>query len=280
MRDKLERLKTISEEQEDYDEDWDDSKTTLSQQAVVFENTSSIDNILQEAHSIRKEISLLQLEVERLSTHNERFGTSTRRLTLLKKDSDSIARAIQQRGETVYARLKDFGLESSQLEEKEGFNSAVSRIARVQYDTLNRAFQSVMGDYNKAEEMQKKTCRGRIQRQASIMGTDITDEQLDVLVDKGGEGWSELSQSLQTQGARTNRWAMCEIKGRHKELVELEARMKEVHDLFLNMAMIVEDQGSVVNNIEANVCKTQEYVDKINVQIKRLTCTNKFLCSK
>ncbi|XP_051265573.1 syntaxin-11 [Dicentrarchus labrax] len=274
MRDMLERLQTISEEEEDYEPEfygpeYDVDKVTLSQQAVLFENTSAIDNILKEAHSIRKEISLLHLEVERLSIHNERFGTSVRRLTLLKKDSDSIARGIQQRGEALYARLKTLGEESRELEVKEGPNSAASRIARVQYDTLTRTFHAAMSDYNKAEEMQRKTCRGRIQRQASILGTEITDDQLDGMVDKGGEGWTELSQSLQTQGGRSSRWAMCEIKGRHKELVELEARLKEVHDLFMQMAMLVEEQGSMVNNIEANVCKTVEYVDKINVDIKR-----------
>lgn len=273
MRDMLERLQTISEEDDDYEPEiygpeYDVDKVTLSQQAVVFENSSTIEDILKEAHSIRREISLLHLEVERLSTHNERFGTSVRRLTLLKKDSDSIARGIQHRGEGLYARLQALGKESSRLEEKEGPNSAVSRIARVQHDTLTRAFHAAMSDYNKAEEMQRSTCRGRIKRQASILGTEITDDQLDVMVHKGGEGWTELSQSLQMQGGRSSRWAMCEIKGRHKELVELEARLKEVHDLFLQMAMLVEEQGSMLNNIEANVRTTDEYIEKINIHIK------------
>ncbi|XP_044025341.1 syntaxin-11-like [Siniperca chuatsi] len=273
MRDMLERLQTISKETnyepEFYGPEYNVDKVTLSQQAVVFENSSTIDNILREAHTIRKEMSLLHLEVERLRTHNNRFGTTVRRLTLLKKDSDSIARGIQQRGEALYVRLQALGKESSQLEEKEGPNSAVSRIARVQYDTLTHAFHSAMSDYNKAEEMQRDTCRRRIQRQASIMGTEITNEQLDVMVDKGGEGWAELSQSLQTPGARSSHWAMSEIRGRHKELVELEARMKDVHELFLHMAMLVEEQGFMLNNIEANVCTTQEYVEKINVHIKK-----------
>ncbi|XP_044232932.1 syntaxin-11-like [Thunnus albacares] len=274
MRDMLERLQTIHEEGVDYEPEfrgleYDENKVSLSQEAVVFGNSPDIDSILDKAHSIRKEISLLRLEVERLSAHNERFGTSVRRLTLLKKDSDSIAKGIQQRGEAVYARLQALGTESKQLEEKEGPHSAVGRIARVQYDTLTRAFHDAMGDYNMAEEMQRKTCRGRIQRQASIMGTEITDDQLDVLVDKGGEGWAELSDSLQKRGACSSRWALCEIKGRHKELVELEARLKVIHDLFLHMAVLVEEQGDMLNHIETNVCGTQEYVEQINVHIKR-----------
>ncbi|XP_034435068.1 syntaxin-11-like [Hippoglossus hippoglossus] len=274
MRDMLERLKTICEEQEDcepefYGPEYDVDRLTLSQQAVVFESSSAIDNILKEAHSIRKEISLLHSEVEHLSAINERFGTSVRRLTLIKKDSVSIARGIQQRGEALYVRLQALGKESSRVEEKEGHNSALCRIARAQYDTLTRAFHAAMSDYAQAEEMQRSSCRGRIKRQASIIGTEISDEQLDDLVDKGGEGWAELSQSLQAPGGRSSRWAMCKIQGRHKELVELEARLKEVHELFLTMAVLVEEQGSMINNIETNVCGTEEYVEKFNVNIKK-----------
>uniref|UniRef100_A0A3P8TFT0 Syntaxin 11 n=1 Tax=Amphiprion percula TaxID=161767 RepID=A0A3P8TFT0_AMPPE len=270
----LERLQTISEDHEDEESEFngpehDVDKVTLSQQAVIFENSSAIDEVLKEAQFIRKEISLLQLEVERMCMQNERFGTSVRRLTLLKKDCDSIAKGVQQRAEVLYVRLQDLGKMSNQLEEKESPNSAVSRIARTQYDTLTLAFHAVMSDYSKAEEKQKNTCRRRIQRQASIMGTDITDEQLDVLVDKGGEGWTELSQSLQPQAARTCRLAFCEIKNRHKELVELEARLKEVHELFLQMAVLVEEQGSILNNIEVHMHRTQEHVDQINDHIKK-----------
>ncbi|XP_033180975.1 syntaxin-11-like [Mastacembelus armatus] len=270
MRDMLERLQTISEGADECcgDENGAD-KLPLSQQAVVFENSSAIDNVLKEAHAIRKDISLLHLQIEYLGKHNERFATSVRRLTLLKKDSDSLARGIQQRGEALYNRLQALGKVSSQLDEKEGPNSAVSRIARVQYDTLTQTFHAVMSDYNKAEEIQRITCRGRIKRQASILGTEITEEQLDVLVDKGGEGWAELSQSLHMKGVHSSRWAMSEIKGRHKELVELEARLKEVHELFLQVAMLVEEQGSMLNNIEANVRNTQECVENINVHIKK-----------
>lgn len=273
MRDMLERLQTIREEQEDNESDlceqeYEEDKLKWSQEAVMFERPSAIEGILEEVHSMRKEISLLNLEVERLSTHNERFGTSVHRFTILKKDSDAIAKRIQQRGEALYARLQALGKQSSQLEEKEGPGSAVSRITRAQYDSLTRAFHAAMGDYNKAEEMQRSICRGRIKRQASILGTEMTDEHLDELVEKGCEGWAELSQSLQTNSGKSCRWAMCEIKGRHKELVDLETRMKEVHDLFLDMAMLVEEQGCALNNIEANVCGTQEYIEKINVHIK------------
>lgn len=273
MRDMLERLQTISEEAEENEPDlfgpeYDVDKTCLSQEAVVFENSTAIEDILKEAHSIRKDMTLLHLEVERLISHNERFGTSMKRLTLLKKDSDRIARGIQDRGEALYSRLQALRKQSQHLEEQEGPNAAGSRIARAQYETLIHDFNEIMSEYNEAEELQKTTCRKRIQRQASILGSEISDKELDEMVDKGGEGWADLSQSLQNESGRTSRWALCEIKGRHKELVELEARMKEIHELFMQMAVLVEEQGCMLNNIEANVGKTEEYIEMVNDQIK------------
>ncbi|KAK2890137.1 hypothetical protein Q8A73_018437 [Channa argus] len=271
MRDMLEKLRAISGEKDsvpEFCESVEVETVTLSQQAVVYENSSIIEELLMEAHYIRKDISLLHLEVKHLTKHNERFSTTVRRLTLLKKGSDSIARGIQQRAEALHSRLQSLGKTRRLLEEKKGPHAAVSRIARIQYETLTQSFHNVLTAYNKAEEMQRIACRERLQRQASILGTEITAEELDNLVDKGGEGWGELSQNLQTQRVNSSHWALHEIKGRHKELVELEARMKEIRELFLDIAMLVEKQGSMLNNIEANVCGVEDHVEETTTNFK------------
>lgn len=275
MRDRLATMQAISEEQEDCDPHLDmpaldANEMALTQEAVVFQGSSphTMQSILEEAHSMRKEISLLHLEVERLVSHNERFGTTVRRLTVLKQDSDTIAREIQHRGMALNKRLQELGDRSRALEQAEGPHTATARISRTQHAMLSRAFHDVMANYHQAEETLRGTCRGRLQRNASILGRDMSGEELDTLVEKGGEGWAELSQSLQTDGAKSSRWAMSEVKGRHKDLVELEARLREVHELFLHMALLVEEQGDMINSIASNVCGTEEYIEVVNVKIK------------
>ncbi|XP_014000700.1 syntaxin-11-like [Salmo salar] len=196
-----------------------------------------MDSILEEAHSIRQEISLLHLEVESLVKHNERIGTTVHSLTIIKHDSNSITRGIHQHGEALYVRLQALGVQSCELEEKHGPNAAMSRIANTQHANLTQAFHATIAGYNQVEEAQREMWSSRFQRQASIMGKEVTEKQLDTLTENGGEGWGELSQSLQTEG-QSSRWALCEIKGRQKELVELETRLREVHDLFQQMAML------------------------------------------
>ncbi|XP_043961826.1 syntaxin-11-like [Gambusia affinis] len=274
MRDMLVRLQTISEEQEGYEPEltgpeYDVDKKTLIQDAVVFDYSTEMDGILEESHSIRKDMSLLNLEIQRLRIHNERYGTTVRRLTFLKRDSDSIARGIHHQAESLHNQIQNLGKECSRLEEKNGPNAAVTRVARTQYETLICSFREVMSDYHKVEEKQRGTCRTRLQRQASIMGAEMSEEDLNNLVDKGGEGWTELSQNLCQDGSRSCRLALSNIKDRHKELMDLEARLKEVHELFLDMAILVEEQGLLVNNIQLNVCKTEEYTEEVNCKLVR-----------
>ncbi|KAM4528733.1 syntaxin-11-like isoform 1-T1 [Fundulus diaphanus] len=274
MRDMLVRLQTISEDQEDYEPELTGPECSVDQgdvphKAVIFDYCLHMDYVLKESQSIRKDISLLNLEVHRLRIHNERYGTTVRRLSLLKRDSDSIARGIQHQAESVHGRIQNLGKETSRLEEDKGPDVAVSRIARTQYETLVCSFHEIMSNYHKIEEKQRLTCRKRLQRQASIMGSNISEEDMNDLVEKGGEGWTELSQTLCQDGSRSCRAALCDIKGRHKELMELESRLKEVHELFLQIAMLVEEQGTLVDNIQQNVCKTKEYIEDVKCNLIR-----------
>ncbi|RVE55787.1 hypothetical protein OJAV_G00229970 [Oryzias javanicus] len=275
MRDMMERLQTLAEEEEEEDKDsgcfvpeYDADKGSLPLEAVIFERSNTMEEVLHEASLIRKDLSLVSLEVVRLKNHNERYMTSVSRFSLLKRDSDSIAKGIQHRGELVYKRIQALGDRANELEKLEGGNSAVSRIARVQYDTLAFAFRSAMENYNGAEEKQREICRARIQRQASLIGKHVNEDQLNELVNKGGEGWTELCQSVQPQSALSCRSALREIKSRHSELVNLEARLREIHEMFLQMSVLVEEQGALLNSIETYVGKTEEHVEKADGKFK------------
>ncbi|KAF0030382.1 hypothetical protein F2P81_017113 [Scophthalmus maximus] len=55
--------------------------------------------------------------------------------------------------------------------------------------------------------------------------------------------------------------AMNEIETRHTEIIKLENSIRELHDMFMDMAMLVENQGELVNNIERSVLEAHEYVE-------------------
>ncbi|XP_036398589.1 syntaxin-11-like [Megalops cyprinoides] len=238
----------------------------LEQQAVVFRGEGVMEDVFREAQSMRKEIGLLAVDVKRLGKQNTRFLTSVRRISSIKRDSNAIARDIKARGEAVHKRLQKLGALSKELEEEYGVNAALVRMVRSQYTSLSSGFHEAMAEYNRAEEAQRENCKARIQRQVGIMGREVTGEQIEEMIETGK--WNVFSENLLTDG-RTARSALNEIENRHKELLELEGRIRDIHDLFLQMAMLVEEQGAMLENIEANVSATQDYAAEAVIQIKK-----------
>lgn len=238
----------------------------LEHQAILFEGEEVIDDLHREVHALRKEMLLLKMDVKRLSKQNTRFLTSVRRISSIKRDSNALGRDIKNRAKAIYARLEKMGKLSKELQEDQGPASAVARMVRSQYVSLTAAFHGAISEYNEAEMMQRENCKTRIQRQAEIMGKEVSREQIDEMIETGK--WNVFSDNVLLEG-RSARSALNEIESRHKELLELEARIREIHELFFHMAQLVEEQGCMLDNIEANVCTTKDYVEKATVQITK-----------
>lgn len=53
-----------------------------------------------------------------------------------------------------------------------------------------------------------------------------------------------------------------------QELLSLENNMKELRDLFMDIFMLVEEQGAYIEHIQTNVERTQDYVAASNEKFK------------
>ncbi|XP_022059965.1 syntaxin-11a [Acanthochromis polyacanthus] len=268
MKDRLLELQVITRSLEEEFRSEEDQTTEPGgqeeqQQAVVFEGEDVAHGIYKEAKEIRRETELLRRDVERLKTQNTRFLTSIRRISAIKRDTNVLGRDIQARAQEIYRNLERLGRHSKDLEQSNNSTSAVVRIARSQYSYLTRAFRQAMSEYNEAELMQREYCMGRIQRQAEIMGKELSMGQIDEMIESG-------SCSVFTgvvADTRTARSALNEIENRHKELLALESRIKEIQEIFLQIAMLVEEQGCMVDNIEATVTATVDIVVVAEAQL-------------
>lgn len=273
MKDRLLELQELKSEEEvsrtdaDHGPDEEDPDGILLQQhAIVFQGEDIMEGIYKQAQAMRKEMLLLKMDVKRLGKQNTRFLTSVRRISSIKRDSNAIGKDIKARGEAIYKRLEDMGKLSKDLEEQHGPTAALVRMVRSQYVSLTRAFHEAMSEYNEAEMVQRENCKTRIQRQAEIMGKEVTREQIDEMIETGK--WNVFSDNLLLEG-KSARTALNEIENRHKELLELEGRIRDIHDLFFQMALLVEEQGCMLNNIEATVNATEDYVVIGTEQIKK-----------
>ncbi|XP_069462835.1 syntaxin-11 isoform X2 [Ambystoma mexicanum] len=237
-----------------------------TQDVLVYETDHALEVLYKEAYGIRTENHLMKVDVKRLGKQTTRFLTSMRRLSSIKRDSNSIAKDIKVRAEGIHKRLQNFKTACEEAENKHGENSALARVGNSQFNALTLAFQEAMVEYNAAEITQQENCKIRIQRQLEIMGKDITVNQIEDMIETGK--WDVFSENLLAD-ARGARSALNEIETRHKELLKLESRIREIHELFLQMALLVEEQAETLNIIEVNVEKVKDYVEQANVQVRK-----------
>ncbi|XP_036621655.1 syntaxin-11 [Trichosurus vulpecula] len=265
MKDRLPELLELARQ---YDQQFaeGEDEADVAQENIIFETDYILESLYKDIRDIQTENHLLTVDVKRLGKQNARFLTSMRRLSSIKRDTNSIAKDIKTRGEAIHKKLQSMKAFSEAAEEKHGANSAMARISKAQYNALTRAFQEAMHDYNQAEMNQRENCKIRIQRQLEIMGKEVSGAQIEEMCEQGK--WDVFSENLlaDVKGARS---ALNEIESRHKELVKLESRIREVHELFLQMALLVEEQGDALDVIELNVEKIQSYTGEAKAHVKK-----------
>ncbi|XP_026854842.2 syntaxin-11-like [Electrophorus electricus] len=264
MRDRLSHLQALSEsssnlEELEFAESVSDSFSNVDleddfpQQAIIYDDSDEMEAVFDEAQDTRREIQLIRLDVKRLRDQNTRLLAEPTRTSTIKRDSSAIAADIKSRGENLLARLHKIDSQAKDLEEEHGINSAVARIARTQYAGLSNNFRQAMMEYNDTEMTHRERCKTHIQRQMEIVGREVTGEQIEEMLENGQ--WNVFSENILSEG-KTARSALSQIESRHRDLLELENRLKSIHEVFLDVAMLVEEQGPMIDYIYTNVQKT------------------------
>ncbi|XP_059212015.1 syntaxin-11-like [Centropristis striata] len=277
MRDRLSNLQEMSKnghvEQMEYAESTVsetfsnvDLEEELSHEAVVFDNSPALEGVFTQSQDIHREVQLIRLEVKRLREQNSRMLQGVTTMSTIKRDSNAIGADIKSRAEGVLARLQDMEGTAHKLEEEHGANSAVTRIARTQYASLSNTFRDAMFDYNEAEMSHRGNCKAQIQRQMEIVGREVTGEEVEEMIEKGQ--WNIFNDNIMAEG-KTARSALSQIEKRHQELIDLETRIQGIHEIFLDIAMLVEEQGPMLNEIQTNVQKTDEGIQEALVKLGR-----------
>lgn len=276
MRDRLSHLQALSvsrnnlEEQEDAETVSDsfsnvELEDDFHQQAIIFDN-NEMDAVFEEAQDTRRDIQLIHLDVKRLREQNTRILSEPTRTSTIKRDSNAIAADIKSRGEHLLKRLHEMDSHAKELEEEHGINSAVARIARTQYAGLSNSFRDVMMEYNEAEMSHREKCKTHIQRQMEIVGREVSGEEIEEMLENGQ--WNIFSDNILTEG-KTARSALSQIESRHRDLLELENRLKSIHEVFLDVAMLVEVQGPMIDYIFTNVQQTDAKLEEVLIRLEK-----------
>ncbi|TRY57030.1 hypothetical protein DNTS_023938 [Danionella cerebrum] len=226
-----------------------------------------METVFDESQEARRQIQYIQLEVKRLRERNLQMITGTLWTSSPNtSDSNAIAADIKIRGQDMLAHLRKMESHRKELEEMHGTNSTVARISRTQYASVSNSFRDVMLEYNEAEMSHKESCKAYIQRQMEIVGQEVTVDQIEEMLQNGQ--WNVFSENMVSEG-KTVHSALTQIESRHTEMLQLERRIQSLHEVFLDVAMLVEEQSSMTDYIQTHVQSTEAEVKEVMVKLER-----------
>ncbi|XP_043594859.1 syntaxin-1A isoform X2 [Bombus pyrosoma] len=209
-----------------------------------------------EVEEIREMIDRIQTNVEDVKKKHSAILSAPQTDEKVKMELEDLMSDIKKTANKVRAKLKVIE-QNIEQEEHTNKSSADLRIRKTQHSTLSRKFVEVMTEYNRTQTDYRERCKGRIQRQLEITGRTTTNEELEEMLEQGNPAVFTQGIIMETQQAKQT---LADIEARHADIIKLENSIRELHDMFMDMAMLVESQGELVDRIEYLVDQTGDHV--------------------
>ncbi|XP_037566298.1 syntaxin-like isoform X2 [Dermacentor silvarum] len=257
IKDRISALKAAQADEDDLDGDV----------AVTLETPPTfMEEFFAEVEEVGQNIEKIEKIVIEMKRKHSAILSSPLQDEKMKQDLEELMADVKRIANKVRMKLKMMQQNIDQEDQLIGNRSAELRIRKTQHSTLSRKFVEVMTEYNKIQNDYRERCKDRIRRQLEITGKMTTDEEIEEMLESGNPAIFTQGIVMETQKARQT---LAEIEARHHDIIKLEKSIRELHDMFMDMAMLVESQGEMVDRIEHHVKSAAAYVDTATQETRR-----------
>ncbi|KAA0719955.1 Syntaxin-2 Epimorphin [Triplophysa tibetana] len=241
-----------------------DLTPSRSGQTAPAETNALLEEFLHKVDEVQKLMNRISHSVDEVSSRHHTILTEINPSTYVREELEQLNNDIRRTADDMQAKLKD--LDGSFAECENANNGSVYfRIQTTQHTALSLRFSEIMNAYNQELLSFRKNSKERIQRQLEIKGRVITEEETEVLLQNNNTSVFTLDTLL---GSNITGQTLNEIESRRKDILCLEASIRELNNMFIDIAMLVSRQGEMANNIEKAVMKAGNYVEHGKENIK------------
>ncbi|KAJ3258653.1 Plasma membrane t-SNARE, secretory vesicle fusion [Boothiomyces macroporosus] len=131
-------------------------------------------------------------------------------------------------------------------------------IRKSQYEVLVKNFVQLLEDFKNVQEKYQTKFTERMKKSALIVKPNATPAEVENMI-QGQMFTHKVDNAAQKAEARN---ALEEINRTHKDVLKIESSIKELHQLFVDMAVLVVAQGDYIDNANKHVQNAVTDVEK------------------
>jgi t-SNARE complex subunit (syntaxin) len=217
---------------------------------IVKKNIMKIKEATKRIEDIKQQVVL--------TTTSEREKEITKDLEPLIAETNKKASLAKQ----LLQRIRE------DTEKMQGKDASVIRIRENLSNTLTRKFVDVMKEYQNTQQNFKTEIKKKVKRQVQIVKPDATSEEIDAVLQSGG-GSGEVFKNAILKGDASDsiRNAFLGVQDKYQDVLTLEKSVQELHQMFLDFALLTEQQGDLVDQVEFQVKAASDYIDDGNTNM-------------
>nr|CEL64510.1 TPA: syntaxin protein [Neospora caninum Liverpool] len=133
------------------------------------------------------------------------------------------------------------------------------RIRFNMHQIVARHLQQITVECQQAETEYKTVIKKRICRQVKIVYPEASAEEVEQLVESGDLSAATAVKMRVTGTHQSLRNAVADLQDKYRDILRLEQSVAELHQMFVELAFLVEQQGELLDQIQYNVTKAKDY---------------------
>jgi len=210
-------------------------------------------------NDIKKNIATIKTQyTSLLSVTESESGKEIRdQLEQLRGDTNTLATNMRN-------ELKKMRTDNEAFLRNHDSDPSLCKIRTNMHGSLVRTFYDIMQEYQQILSKYDSKMREKAYRQVKLVAPDADEAQINEVLDQGGDVTEQIfaKHIMEDRKHQNAQQALDYLQERHNDILDLEKAMGELHQLFLDMAILVEAQGDLVDQIQFSVSQTKAYHEK------------------
>lgn len=225
---------------------------------------TSLDGFFKQVQVIEKQIEKLSKLSTKLQNAHEESKAVTK-ASAMKGIKQRMEKDIDEVGKIALAaksKLEELDRDNLNSRQKPGCGkgSSVDRSRTATTVALKKKLKERMSEFQELREMIQQEYREVVERRVfTVTGNRADEEMIDRLIETGNSE-QIFQKAIQEQGRGQVMDTLAEIQERHDAVKEIERKLLELQQIFVDMAVLVEAQGDMLDNIESQVSSAVNYV--------------------
>ncbi|CAN1161200.1 Putative syntaxin-131 [Linum perenne] len=184
----------------------------------------------------------------------------------MEKDIDEVGKTAR----FVKAKLEAINKDNLANRQKPGCEkgTGVDRARMNVTNSLTKRFRDLMTEFQTLRQKIQDEYREVVERRVmTVTGTRPDEETIDQLIETG-DSEQIFQNAIQEMGRGQVLNTVQEIQERHAAVKEIEKKLLDLHQIYLDMAVLVEAQGEILDNIENQVTNAVSHVQSGNTALQ------------